>query len=222
MNVSESIRELLRRNNAQPKRGGIIIMTPCMDARVDVLYVNSLIPTLQHSGAAHMFLSCDSNIAHARNTIANLFLILPEQFATLVMIDSDIAWSLDDWRYLMEGPEQIVIAEYARKSQDVPPPPPVRGGGGFCRVERAVLVKLQELTNDDGAERLPRYRENGQTYTDFFFTGATGDMRYLSEDRGLWTHCQLAGLIPRAETRTRLLHTGRAVYPYQPEPTQAA
>lgn len=192
---------------------GLIIMTPTVDARCDVLYVNALVPTLTTYGAAHMFLSCDSNIAHARNTCLNIFWGLG-QFDQLVMIDSDIAWSLEDFAYLMEGPESVVICEYARKSQDAPAPPPVRGGAGFCRITRGVLEQLQALTHEDGSERLPRYREQGRTLIDYCFTGAVGDGRYLSEDRGLWTYCQLAGVTPRWETRTRLLHTGRAIYPY--------
>jgi hypothetical protein len=209
MKVANAIRQALKNASSN----GVIIMTPAHDARVDVLYVNALIPTLQTFGAAHMFLSCDSNVAHARNTCLNIFSEL-KQFQQLVMIDADMAWSLEDFGYLMEGPQSLVVAEYARKSQDNQPP--VRGGAGFCRIHRSVLEQLDALMNEDGGERLPRYRENGKTMVDYCYTGAVGDGRYLSEDRGLWTYCALAGVEPRWETRTRLLHIGRAIYPYLP------
>lgn len=213
--IRDAVRQLISKpDNPKPTR--TIIMTPVMDARVDVLYVNSLIPTLQSGFAdAHMFLSCDSNIAHARNTMANMFLGLPG-FDQLVMIDADIQWRAEDWSYLMEGPEPIVVCEYARKSHDGTVLPPVKFGAGFARVHRLVLEALQNLRTPEGAERLPRYFESGQMLTDFFYTGATNDGRYLSEDRGFWAYCQLADLPVRAETRTRLVHIGRALFPYKP------
>lgn len=198
--------------------GATIIMSPVMDAKPDVLYVNGLLATIMTGRAqAHMFQTCDSNIAHARNTIANLFRLKLTGFDRLVMIDADIGWSLQDWDYLMEGSEPVVIAEYARKVSYEPGKcPAVSFGAGFCRIDRTVFETLDAWLKEDGSERIPTYFEDGQLYRDYFYTGAAGDGRYLPEDRGFWSYLRLAEIPLRVETRTRLNHVGRAVFPYTP------
>jgi hypothetical protein len=54
---------------------------------------------------------------------------------------------------------------------------------------------------------------------DFYPQGAmisalVPEVSYKGEDHGFFTLCMLAGIIPRIETRTRLIHIGRKAYPY--------
>jgi hypothetical protein len=215
--VKQALATPLYDNKGRPST---IIMTPVMNALVDILYINSMLPTMQNGLAdAQHFMSGNSNISHARNMMLNLFWNLP-QFERVVLIDADIAWGPQDWAYLMEGPEEVVVAEYAKKVQgtmpDGTPWTPVKGGMGFVRVDRSAFKTLIEATTDHGTDRVPRYYENGQLCYDFCYTGASGDGRYITEDRGFFMYCQLAGIAIRNETRTRLKHIGRAVYEYEP------
>lgn len=215
MRINEVVKKALA--NAANSRGrGVIIMTPVADAKPDVCYVQGVIMTLMHQKAdAHQFIWGDSNIPHVRNAILNRF--MQTSFDQVVLIDADIGWSLQDWDYLMEGPEEVVCAEYARKTThpDIQALP-VRGGMGFTRIARSALEKLIELRTDEGADRIPRYYEDGRMMVDFHYTGATSDGHWMSEDRGFFRYCQLAGVAFRNETRTRLDHVGRAVYRYKP------
>jgi hypothetical protein len=219
--ISDIVKGALGSMDDRPKdRPATIIMTPVMNALVDILYINSLLPTLQNQYAdAQHFMAGNSNISHARNMMLNLFWNLP-QFDRVVLIDADIAWSPQDWQYLMEGPEEVVVAEYAKKVQgtmpDGSPWTPVKGGMGFVRVERSAFQKLVDATTEQGTDRIPRYYENGQLCYDFCYTGASGDGRFITEDRGFFMYCMLAGITVRNETRTRLKHVGRAVFDYEP------
>lgn len=70
-----------------------------------------------------------------------------------------------------------------------------------------------------GQERLWRISHRGRMYHDFFPSGPIQSqfvptVEWKGEDHGFFTLCMLAGIVPRIETRTRLLHIGRKAYPY--------
>jgi hypothetical protein len=84
------------------------------------------------------------------------------------------------------------------------------------------------FTSQAGTPRLWQAQHNGRVFYDYYPSGPLisqhvpcGDWK--GEDHGFWTLCMLAGLIPRIETRTRLIHIGRKGYPYfgPDEPLQA-
>jgi hypothetical protein len=190
----------------------VFVATPVFDGKPEAHYCGGMIQcAFMRLFHTNHFLVGESNIALARNRIAHHF-IHKTTYEWLVMIDADIGFSYQDFTLLMEGDEQIVTAEYARKE---PQRRPVRFGCGFVRVNRSVFQALDNLNTEDGAERLQRFYQEGEVYVDYFICGATGDARWLGEDSGFWELVKLAGITPRIETRTHLVHWGKAPYPYQ-------
>jgi hypothetical protein len=89
---------------------------------------------------------------------------------------------------------------------------------------RSVNIELvRELIKsaDDkaGQPRLWQTQWKGRMYYDYFPSGPIQSQfvptaEWKGEDHGFFTLCMLAGIVPRIETRTRLLHIGRKAYPY--------
>lgn len=88
-------------------------------------------------------------------------------------------------------------------------------------VERDEQIRelLKSVSDTAGTSRIWQASHNGRLFYDFFPSGAMlsaglphGDWK--GEDHGFWTLCALAGLIPRIERRTRLMHIGRKGYLY--------
>lgn len=158
----------------------------------------------------------ESSISSARDYVAHYFLTRT-RCEWLVWIDADITFSRDDWAYLMEqqGGELAVCAEYMKKTQDLSPQV-ANFGLGFARVHRSVYEQLDELTTEDGAPRMLRYRSRvelrGQTgieeFVEYHPIGVHPDGSRRNEDHGFWLMVRLAGLPLRKETRTKLGHTG--------------
>lgn len=70
-----------------------------------------------------------------------------------------------------------------------------------------------------GQPRLWQTSYQGRVFYDFFPSGPlisqfVPTAEWKGEDHGFFTLCMLAGIIPRRETRTRLIHMGRKGYPY--------
>lgn len=91
------------------------------------------------------------------------------------------------------------------------------GWGKDCQL---IIEQLLDTTEDKaGTPRLWQVSHKGRLYTDFFPSGPilsqfVPTAEWKGEDHGFFTLCQLAGIVPRIETRTRLLHVGRKAYPY--------
>jgi hypothetical protein len=151
-----------------------------------------------------------SDISLARNEIVHVFLQTGMQW--LMWVDSDIVFQVDDWNLLWEGDEDIVTAEYARK---IPGLKPAAYGLGFTRVHRSVFVAIEDLHNEDTVtETAQRYYMGGAMKVNFHPCGASGDNRWLGEDRGFFTLAAMAGCTHRLETRTRLKHVGHIEFGY--------
>jgi hypothetical protein len=97
--------------------------------------------------------------------------------------------------------------------EDGPVPPP---RSEWPAIEKALRASM---TTQAGTPRIWQASHNGRLFYDFFPSGAMlsaglphGDWK--GEDHGFWTLCALAGLVPRVERRTRLMHIGRKGYPY--------
>jgi hypothetical protein len=97
------------------------------------------------------------------------------------------------------------------------------GTGNFVTYAQLAEDLIDELigTAEDkaGQPRLWRISHQGRLLYDFYPSGAlvsqfVPNANWMGEDYGFFTLCQLAGIIPRIETRTRLLHIGRKAYPY--------
>lgn len=82
-----------------------------------------------------------------------------------------------------------------------------------------VEALLDSAEDKAGQARLWQTSHKGRLYTDFFPSGPilsqfVPTAEWKGEDHGFFTLCMLAGIIPRVETRTRLIHLGRKGYPY--------
>jgi len=84
----------------------------------------------------------------------------------------------------------------------------------------AALDRLESsITRHEGTPRLWQATHAGRVFYDYYPSGPLTAQhipsgQWRGEDHGFWMLCQLAGLIPRIETRTRLIHIGRKGYPY--------
>ncbi len=194
----------------------VFIVTPTHDGNVCCGYAGALARSAGLYGAIG-FISGNSNIALARALQAAAFLAR-EEFTWLLSIDADMQWTRKDLELLYEGEEPIVCAEYAKKDGSNRP---AQLGLGFTRIHRDVFGHLRTLTTDrtpDGKEApmIGNFKWESQIVDDFFPTGPGMDGRFLGEDQGFFHLVQMSGLLPRIETRTRLLHWGRAAFAYEP------
>jgi hypothetical protein len=76
-----------------------------------------------------------------------------------------------------------------------------------------------DFRHEGGGPRVAQLMHNGKMLYDFYPQGAmisalVPEVSYKGEDHGFFTLCMLAGIIPRIETRTRLIHIGRKAFPY--------
>jgi hypothetical protein len=221
----------------------VLVCTPSLDGKVECGYAGGL----ASAGAEHLFgnmafLNSCSHIAHARNQMVAGF--LQSQFDQLVFIDSDIGFSAQDFKFLMNYPQvkgqaaplppdqdefdgaatkdasgeaMISCAEYSRKTEAHEA---VRLGLGFCKISREVFTRLDALreTSLDGPESvggpvIDQYMSNGSLISDYFISGSRNG-RWLGEDQGFFILCHMAGIVPRIEQRTNLIHIGRKAYQY--------
>ena len=172
----------------------------------------------------------ESSVSTARDYVVHYFLTRT-QCQWLVWIDSDIVFSRQDWRYLLEqeGQELAVCAEYLKKNQDLSLEV-ANFGLGFARVHRSVYEQLDALNREDGEPRLQRYRagvtlgENRdiEEFVEYHPIGVLPDGSRRNEDHGFWLLVRLAGIPIRKETRTKLGHTGPFTWWYDLEKIEAS
>jgi len=89
--------------------------------------------------------------------------------------------------------------------------------GHYPRAEVDALLASAE--DKAGQPRLWQVSHKGRMVYDYFPSGPllsqfVPSAEWKGEDHGFFTLCMLAGIIPRIETRTRLIHMGRKGYPY--------
>ena len=193
----------------------VMLGLPCADGKMYSEVVMHLMAILAAAGGLvrPFWLSGNSNVCMARNLVAHHFLYATD-CDTLVFWDSDIVATLEDWAYLMEGDQQIVIAPYARKEMGREP---VGFGMGFCRIHRSVFEALNEWTTEEGEDVLGRFYQTEMPQpiaTHFFYTGPSPEARWYGEDTGFWHFCARKQFSQRLEHRTRLGHIGLHKYGY--------
>jgi hypothetical protein len=214
----------------------VLVCTPAMDGKVECGYAGGLAAAgADHLFGSMIFLSSCSHVAHARNQMVASFLGSP--YDQLVFIDADIAFSPQDFKLLMNyplvrgaampqltdqlefdeaatkdatGEALISCAEYSKKTEAHEA---VRLGLGFCKISREVFTRLDALKADDGAPVIDQYMGYGSLISDYFISGSRNG-RWLGEDQGFFILCHMAGIVPRIEQRTNLMHVGRKVYQY--------
>jgi hypothetical protein len=164
-------------------------------------------------------LSGQSDIHHARNTLANSFLQNP-QFNTLVWIDSDIGFTRENFAALLSSTEPMVSGLYTDKAQ--PPMPHCRDDtgqpvplkeipeqgmlrmrflpGGFLKVTREVFEVIVEK------KLVPTYHQ-GKFHQ--FYNGRIFNDLLMSEDYSFSDLACAAGVQPWMDCGIRLDHDGR-------------
>jgi hypothetical protein len=212
----------------------ILVATPSYNGQVDTGYAAGLAAC----ASAHLFgtmtyLNSCSHVQHARNSIVARFMQSP--FDWLIFIDADITFTVFDFKMLCDFPTDsggyelnpnfenavtrddaghplISCAEYSKKQDNGEH---AKLGLGFCKISKQVFLKLDALNHEDGSARVDQYMSDGFLTANYFPSGAM-DGRFMMEDYGFFTMCRLAGIVPRIEQRTRLIHTGRKQYHYDP------
>jgi len=188
----------------------VLMAIPCHDRRCDCGTINSALNVLPHLARNPFFIIGNSDICLTRNIIAHKFME-HSPYEWLVMVDSDIIFSVDDWMYLWEGSEEIVTAPYARKIMGEQP---VKFGLGFTRVHRSAFEKIKNQLDPHQMELAQRFYQLGEQMANYYPIGVTMGADYHGEDRGFFLLSKLSGCSLRLEERTRLKHVGSFEYGY--------
>lgn len=185
------------------------------DGRVDMETVKGLLgiatlatAVLENCGTSHVGL--------ARNKTAAAFLRTPTAFEWLVLIDTDIGFTVHDFKALVsEWEKLVVIAPYPKKTREYLMNPNnsenvVMYGMGFCLIHRSVFVKIL-------ADMPVPCMIAGKIENDFFPSGVIGTdleghRHYVTEDVGFWSLCDAVGFPPHLITTTNLRHVGRYIF----------
>lgn len=88
-----------------------------------------------------------------------------------------------------------------------------------AEVRLAANTLLLNKEDKAGQPRLWQTAHKGRMLYDYFPSGPilsqfVPTAEWKGEDHGFFTLCMIAGIVPRVETRTRLIHIGRKGYPY--------
>jgi hypothetical protein len=204
----------------------VLLATPIRGNQTVTLYTAGVIQaTGLHGG--WLPLAGQSDIYVARNVLANEFLRRTD-FDTLVCVDSDIGFTRDDLKNLIDTEEPFVSGLYTDKCQ--PPMPFCRDNngmnvpledipkqgllkarfvpGGFVKIERVVLQTLIDK------QMVASY--GGGKYHQFFFGRIVMD-NLLSEDYSFSDLVWSAGIQPWINCGIRLNHDGRTLDPQPPQ-----
>lgn len=193
---------------ATPMRGGVVQTQYC----VGLMHCSGLY-------GAWVPLRGQSDIYVARNTLANAFM-MDDRFEALIFIDSDIGFTREDFKRLVDSTEPLVSGLYTDrqqppqpfcrdadgelvKLQDIPPQGMVQSKflpGGFLKIERKVFEAIvsQEL--------VPSYH-HGKEHQ--FYNGRIWQEKLLSEDYSFSLLAAEAGYTPWIDCGIRLEHDGR-------------
>lgn len=169
----------------------------------------------------------DSLVSRARNSLTAMF--LKTDCTHLLFIDSDLIFSSEHIKTLLDCDEQVIGGMYPKKKQgkiewvcngfaDQPKPDETGKqevryiGTGFLMVKREVFEKMIAAYGDTIAFH-PDHATD-ETWHDLWPVGVY-NKRHLSED---WFFCQrwldLGGKV-YGHTRVILKHVGHAIYPLQ-------
>lgn len=113
----------------------------------------------------------------------------------------------------LEHPVDPLAAEYESALEELSRLEPA--------VSPSILVTLSACRpSPGGGPRLWQGAYNGKIIYDYFpcgpqLSGFVPNAQWKGEDHGFFMLCHLAGIFPRIETRTRLVHIGRKAYEYQ-------
>jgi hypothetical protein len=194
-----------------PPREKVLVCVPSIDRRIDMEWFLGYLQCIDLCYAPPYMWGGMSDIALARNHIANKFMNEYTEFDWMMQIDSDIGFTRTDWELLWEGDEEIVTAEYSKK---VIGEPPAQFGLGFTRVHRSVFERMANFVDENGVELAPVYYNKGQLYHAYYTSGPNADSRWVGEDKSFFARAAVITNNYRLETRTRLRHFGSFPFEY--------
>ena len=200
----------------------VLLATPCRDGKFHATYTAGIIQSNGlHGGWLPM--AGQSDIYVARNTLANQF-VQNKQFDTIMWIDSDIGFTRDNLKQLLDSDEPVVSGLYTDKCQ--PPRPFCRGEqgepipdediptigmiptsflpGGFLKIDRIVyqtIIDKKLAPEYGGVNDLPTFWQ--------FYNGCIFNRNLLSEDYSFSLMVRDAGFQPWIDCGVRLNHDGR-------------
>lgn len=219
----------------------VLIAIPAYDGKVETGTCGGVMAcAAEHLFGNIVFLDGCAGVDLARNLIVHGF--LQSSFEWLVFVDADILFTSKDFKLLMNYPiingqppdnfnddatmgitsnvdkdaiacglePLISCAEYARKLDTAQP---ARFGLGFCKIHRSVFTKLSELNAVDGSANLDQFMYQGKLVTNYFLSGCFNHT-WMGEDTGFFHLVRMAGITPRIEQRTKLIHVGKKQFPY--------
>lgn len=200
----------------------VLLASPSRDGKFHATYAAGMLASNGlHGGWLPM--AGQSDIYVARNTLANNFLQRKE-FDTLVWIDSDIGFTRDQLKQLIDSTEPFVSGLYTDKCQpprpfcrdeagkpipdeEIPPVGMVTTGfmpGGFLKVDRIVyetIVAKGLAPEYGGIDNLPLFWQ--------FYNGRIFNHNLLSEDYSFSMLVREAGFTAWIDCGIRLNHDGR-------------
>ena len=198
----------------------ILIATPTRGRSMDIEYCVGMMTSASKHHAAWMPMGGQSDIYVARNSLINNFWHKKEH-TTLIFIDSDIGFTQENFRDLIETPypfvgglycdkgdnkKPVVVADGIETVADLPDATiPVKYlPMGFTKIHRSVLEALvdQKLVPAYGPEDQRQYQ---------FFNGAIENDYLLSEDFSFCYLARQAGITPMANCKIRVKHDGRSL-----------
>lgn len=198
-----------------PRR--VLVVIPTLSGDVVMECVRGLMAIQDLCGGV-AFTQGNSNIALCRNISTHNFESAVgadgQPFEHMVLIDADIGFTREDFLILLSGDEDVVIAEYARK--EIEAKREVQFGMGFARVSRKALERVRALADEKTGERyVPEFYDGDKVVGHYHQDGVAMGGAWMGEDQAFWHLVRLAGVTPRIETRTKLLHIGRMRFPYK-------
>lgn len=200
----------------------VLIVTPCRDGKFHATYGSGILLSAGiHGGWLPM--AGQSDIYVARNTLANHFL-QQKQFDTLMWIDSDIGFTRENLKQVLDSTEHVVSGLYTDKQQpprpfcrdndgvavpdnEIPPVGMIQTSflpGGFLKVDRIVYETIVEkglAPSYGGINDLPTFWQ--------FYNGRIFKGNLLSEDYSFSCLVREAGFQAWLDCGVRLNHDGR-------------
>lgn len=195
----------------------VAICMPIADFKPDWACVTGILTCFPFFARPITYCGC-SLVPEARNLLAHKFLHKYEKsLEWSLWIDSDIGFTPQDWCYMFDTNEPLVIAPYSKKNFDGTS---IETGFGFVKVHRKVFDAVAALTAVDGkTELVPRFQHlqhPGERHVDYFTSGAMPNEKWVGEDAGFLAWANMAGFPARLEERCDLTHYGRHGYKLNP------
>lgn len=193
--------------------GDILIATPSLYGETSIYYTQGIAQVFQRNLVQGLIFRTGEPHQVARDGCVHAFKQSPAEW--LVFVDDDIGFTAEDFQYLMEGDERVAYAPALRKRPG--PPVAVNWGLAFAKIHRSVFELLDGLNREDGSPFLRTMRVDGNEFTDYFPQGIDFEGRWRAEDHAFWSLVAATGCSVKVENRTRLVHSGRMHWHYQPE-----